>query len=856
MHYRLPTSRDATKSLLVNELSRMLKCWPLIVCLAVCFLVALQGCDGGSRSQGDESIQCLIRAESDLPTPVQPKFATDDSLTEELPEQADVTDLIRDLKDADPRVRSSAAFRIAELRLRGRAAIPALISTIADDEDEPNSNAARALSGMGPLASGAIPTLIDAFVGGKLSSNDTQSALSMIGGVRAFLPMLSHRNSETRETGLRWLTEFDRFNGMAELERKEIAQAATSLLDDREENIRFYAMLVLSRCGSDASIAIPKLIHLLNGGTERDQSEAIGVLSSIGPLSQPAVPTLVALLNENRLVTNVLNALAAIGPNAEAAVPALVDLFKSDKADSLHKRKVIVTLGRIGPKSEPSVAMISLYAKESTDPMVRLETLQSLSRIGSKATDGIDFVVNMLESEAVRLKGQYKGEGRIVQFGTTADIRGIACWTLVQIGEPSVDRLVQLLASDDRNVGDLAAICLAQIGPVVLPQITDVVSRGGTQEKLSGVQTLTRLVSEFPGRHAPQVSLCGKLLVHDDFEVRLVATGLADALGDSAQTLKAQLIGLAANDPSKAVREKATSIAERLSGNVKMGGLWRNLPDHDRSIDRIAVSPDETVLAAMSQREIRLWRGESGVPYCQINVNAVLRGIAFSPDGSLIAGGDSKGVVWIWKSSNGRLVRVFQTSGTIENVAFSPCGTMVALTGNSPPQLWVVDSQVYLGKYKSPNIDSLGYVNEGRILTGNTDNEVIAIDVESGKLLGKVIVKGTVASVAIPSQAKVAVAGMKVLGIWDMAAQQLSPTTDLPATATSLAATSDGRLVAVGLNDGKLMVFRSADLSILVEVDTGNDAIKSLAFLSNGKYVTSTTAQYSDRGVKVWKVTE
>jgi serine/threonine protein kinase/WD40 repeat protein len=113
-------------------------------------------------------------------------------------------------------------------------------------------------------------------------------------------------------------------------------------------------------------------------------------------------------------------------------------------------------------------------------------------------------------------------------------------------------------------------------------------------------------------------------------------------------------------------------------------GRWRQLGIYGPKLQRLAVSPDATLLAAAGDGGVRLWALPDGTPRGQMPALPQSPGaLAFSPDAKTLAVG-GVGSVGLFDLATGRPTMTLACPGAVRGVAFRPDGRSLAASGESP----------------------------------------------------------------------------------------------------------------------------------------------------------------------------
>lgn len=173
---------------------------------------------------------------------------------------------------------------------------------------------------------------------------------------------------------------------------------------------------------------------------------------------------------------------------------------------------------------------------------------------------------------------------------------------------------------------------------------------------------------------------------------------------------------------------------------------------------------------AATAREVDLLNG--GQP-------TLVRSVAYSPDGTLIAAGTRDGTVQLWEVNRGRLLvplRLPSSWREVDALAFSPDGRIVASGSHDEIQLWDVENQRHLKTLKGHKgrIFSLAFSPDGKTLaSGAEDHTVILWESATGNNIATFQHSSEVFSVAISpnGESLAAVAGNSV-NVWNVSTKK------------------------------------------------------------------------------------
>ncbi|KAH7308586.1 WD40-repeat-containing domain protein [Stachybotrys elegans] len=162
----------------------------------------------------------------------------------------------------------------------------------------------------------------------------------------------------------------------------------------------------------------------------------------------------------------------------------------------------------------------------------------------------------------------------------------------------------------------------------------------------------------------------------------------------------------------------------------------------DGPTEALAVSPDESCIAAACRGQIRFWDAKTGqllegkkeMPH-----GHYIRHLTFSPDGSLLASSSSDRSVKIWRVNDGEALHKLKHTGHVVHAAFSPCGRYVASVSQNPEiRVWDLEdasNSKELWSYYAGYVRFVCFSPDGQTLvSGGIGSTIMVWDLKSCSL--------------------------------------------------------------------------------------------------------------------------
>ncbi|NJR64030.1 MAG: hypothetical protein HC769_37940 [Cyanobacteria bacterium CRU_2_1] len=230
--------------------------------------------------------------------------------------------------------------------------------------------------------------------------------------------------------------------------------------------------------------------------------------------------------------------------------------------------------------------------------------------------------------------------------------------------------------------------------------------------------------------------------------------------------------------------------------------------------------------------------------------------VAFSPDGTLLATGDSRGNILLWRLADYQRIATFSGQDDVIAIAFSPNGQLLASGSNDRTmRLWDIHSgQCLKSLTHTKEVTSVAFSPDGSCLAiGDNDFMVRLWQVETGQCLKIFQAHTFVSTVAFSVDGKILASGAgKTIQFWQVETGQLLKTLEGHNDVTSIAFSPDSQMLASGGSGDKTVKLWDVETGECLKVMQGHhDWVLSVAFSPDGELLASGS---SDKTVKLWGV--
>jgi len=400
-----------------------------------------------------------------------------------------VPGLVESLQDKNDEVRVEVVSALGFIGPPAKEAVPKITALLEDPSKLIRQTAASALWWIDGQAKVAVPILIEGLEDKRADLIDRQTCVYVLGeigekaesAVPALILLLRGiQNSNRNETSVG--LSFSATDALGRIGEPAVP-ALTTQLGDKDPDIRKNAAWALRGMGPKAKAAVPALCEMSKDGNVELRRFAVGALATIGPAASGAVPALIERLQDSdgKIRVYASWALGSIGSAAKESVPALIGTLKDMEKES--RESATWALGKMGPEAKAAIPVLIETAKMDRDHGLAAE---ALGRIGVEAKAAVPTLVALLEKSPAqsrvrvalahwRITGQEETAVKVLRATLTDKQSSVRCDAADALGEmgskakaavPTLIEMMQKKTGNDRFADIEAAVqALRKIDP-------------------------------------------------------------------------------------------------------------------------------------------------------------------------------------------------------------------------------------------------------------------------------------------------------------------------------------------------------------------------------------------------------